>query len=295
MDFSQKNFIFCVLGLIVFLVFINFLFFNVPKNFPVGTIINIKEGISLRSVSKDLSVNNIISSRVLFETFVILFEGEKVVSGDYLFDKKISVFEVARRVSKGEKHLAPLKVTIPEGFSVFDISKVFALELSNFNADKFLLEATKKEGYLFPDTYFFLTTDNEQDVLFSMNNNFEKKILPIRPEIISSGKTEKDIIVMASLIEKESKGDVDRGFISGILWKRLKINMALQVDAEPNTYKVKGLPKNPIANPGLKAIKAAIYPQNSPYLYYLHDKNGNIYYAKTFAEHKINKKKYLKN
>ncbi len=293
MDFSQKNFIFCVLVLIVFLVFVNFLFFNVPKNFPTGAILNIKEGSSLRSVSKYLEENNVIDSRVFFETLVIIFEGEKVVSGDYLFESKISVFEVARRVSSGERHLAPVKVTIPEGFNVVDIAKAFVLKLPKFNQDNFYREA--KEGYLFPDTYFFLTTDNEEDVLQSMFDNFEKKIKPIRLEIISSGKSEKDIIIMASIIEKESKGDADREFISGILWKRLKIGMPLQVDADPNTYKTKGLPKNPTANPGLKAIKAAIYPKASSYLYYLHDKDGNIHYATTFAEHVSNKLKYLKN
>lgn len=70
--------------------------------------------------------------------------------------------------------------------------------------------------------------------------------------------------------------------------------MALQVDAAPVTYKVKELPKSPIGNPGLLSIKAAIFPKPSPYLYYLHDKNGDIHYAKNFSEHQINIKKYLK-
>ena len=294
MDFSQKNFIFYVFILIVFLVFINLLFFNTPKNFPVGVILNIKEGSSLRSVSKYLKENHIINSRVFFETFVIIFEGEKVVSGDYLFDNEISVFEVARRISRGEQHLAPVKVTIPEGFNNLEISKVFREKLANFDESKFLVDAKNKEGYLFPDTYFFLTTDTEIGVIKSMSDNFEKKILPIRPEIISFGKSEKDIIIMASIIEKESKGDIDRGFISGILWRRLSMDMPLQVDADMSTYKTKGLPQNPISNPGLKAIEAAIHPKSSNYLYYLHDKDGNIHYAKTFAEHLLNKKMYLK-
>ncbi|MEK7060051.1 MAG: endolytic transglycosylase MltG [Patescibacteria group bacterium] len=294
MDFSQKNFIFYVFILIVFLVFINLLFFNTPKNFPVGVILNIKEGSSLRSVSKYLEENHIINSRVFFETFVIIFEGEKVVSGDYLFDNEISVFEVARRISRGEQHLAPVKVTIPEGFNNLEISKVFREKLANFDESKFLVDAKNKEGYLFPDTYFFLTTDTEIGVIKSMSDNFEKKILPIRPEIISFGKSEKDIIIMASIIEKESKGDIDRGFISGILWRRLSMDMPLQVDADMSTYKTKGLPQNPISNPGLKAIEAAIHPKSSNYLYYLHDKDGNIHYAKTFAEHLLNKKMYLK-
>jgi len=287
--------LFYIFGAITFLILAYFLFFSAPNNFPAGTIINIKEGSSLRYISKYLEENHLIRSRVAFETFAIIFGGEKhIVSGDYLFESKLPVFEVARRVSRGEQDLAPIKVTIPEGFSVSDISKVFASKLTNFNEDKFLSEATKKEGYLFPDTYFFLTTDNEENVLQSMGDNFDKKIAPILPQIISSGKTEKDIIIMASIIEKESKGDVDRAFISGILWKRINLGMPLQVDSDPDTYKTKGLPKDPICNPGMKAIEAAIYPKVSNYLYYLHDKDGNIHYASSFAEHILNEQKYLK-
>ncbi len=131
-----------------------------------------------------------------------------------------------------------------------------------------------------------------------MSENFNKKISSILPEISkmekSTGRTEQDILIMASLVERESKGDIDRAVISGILWKRIKLGMPLQVDAALETYKIKGLPKKPIANPGLEAIRAALYPKNSPYLYYLHDKNSVIHYARTFTEHRQNILKYLK-
>lgn len=294
MNFSSPKTLYIV-GLVVFFLLVFSLFFSAPDDFSSAAIVNIKENSSLRSVSRYLKDRKIIRSRAVFETFVIILGGEKyLASGDYFFENKLPVFEVARRISKGERHLAPIRITIPEGFNVKEISETFSLKLANFDENKFLLEAIKKEGYLFPDTYFFLTTDNEEDVLNSISNNFEKKISPLRFEIISSRKTEKEIIIMASLIEEESKGDVDREIISGILWKRLSMGMALQVDAEPNTYKERGLPRNPISNPGLKAIEAAIHPQNSPYIYYLHDKEGNIHYAKTFAEHVLNKNKYLK-
>jgi UPF0755 protein len=187
----------------------------------------------------------------------------------------------------------PIKVTIPEGFDISDISKTFSLKLPKFNEMRFLLEASPKEGYLFPDTYFFSATDNEQNVIQSMSADFTKKIAPILPSIISSGKTEKEIMIMASIIEKESKGDNDRALISGILWKRLAMDIPLEVDSDPSTYKIRGLPLSPICNPGLKSIEAAINPQASDYLYYLHDKEGNIHFASTFEEHKLNKIKYL--
>jgi len=177
LKFFNKKKVFYVSGIVLLLVLVYFLFFSAPRNFPVGEIINIKENSSLRSVSKYLAENHIIRSRVIFETFVTFFGGEKSIApGDYLFEKKLTVFVVAKRISKGERNLAPIKVTIPEGFSVSDISKTFSLKLSNFNANKFLTEATKKEGYLFPDTYFFVAKASEDDVIKSMNDNFKKKI-----------------------------------------------------------------------------------------------------------------------
>ncbi len=293
--YLPKKVIFYVAGAIIFLVFFYFLFLSAPNNFPVGTVINIKDGSSLKYVAKYFEESHIIRSKIVFETFAVILGGERnIISGDYLFEKKLPIFEIAWRVARGERHLAPVKVTIPEGFNVSDIAKAFALKLTNFKEAKFLSEATVQEGCLFPDTYFFLTTDNEENVLQAMSDNFQKKIFSLLPQITSSGRTEKEIIIMASLIEKEAEGDADREFISGILWKRIALNMPLQVNADLATYKTKGLPESPICNPGLKAIEAAIHPKTSSYLYYLHDKNGNIHYASTFAGHILNEQKYLK-
>lgn len=283
------------ISIVVFFLLVYFFFLSAPSDFQNGTIVDIEQGASLRNVSRELKKQRIIRSQTAFEAFVIIFGGEKRINySDYLFENKLPVWQVARRIAKGERHLASIKVTIPEGFNVSDMSKIFALKLPSFNEDKFKSIAKDWEGYLFPDTYFFFITDNEKDVLKIMRENFEKKISSVRSEITLSGKSEKDIIKMASLIEGEAEGNADREFISGILWKRLALGMPLQVDSAPDTYKTKELPKNPISNPGLQAIKAAIFPQNSPYLFYLHDKNGGIHYAKNFEEHKKNKLKYLR-
>ncbi len=276
---------------------------NSPTDFPVGSIVKIEQGKSLRAVSLQLSKEHVIRSRFLFEAFMILFNREKrVVSTDYYFDSKLPVYEIARRIAHGENHIAPIVVTIPEGFSNAQIADTVSLKLPNFNKVNFLVADLSKQGYLFPDTYYFLIDDTESDVINVMSQNYEKKLIPIRPKIVTSGKTENQIISMASIIEKEAKGSkgnvggqTDREVISGILWKRISLGIALQVDAAPDTYKNKGLPKNPISNPGVAAILAATLPQSSPYLYYLHDKNGNIHYAKTFAEHEKNIKLYLNN
>ena len=125
-----------------------------------------------------------------------------------------------------------------------------------------------------------------------------------------------DIVIVASILEKEVKTSESRAIVSGILWKRLALGMPLQVDAtlgyitgktsaeltidnlnadSPyNTYRNKGLPPTPISNPGLLALDAALHPKSSPYLYYLSDNNGVIHYAVTFEEHKANKARYLR-
>jgi len=296
-DFPEKSFlpkkIFSYLIVpILFIILVYYFFFSAPYNFPKGTVISIEKGESLRALSLDLKEKKIIRSRVAFESFVIMDGGEKHIAlGDYLFENKLPVFEVARRIAEKDRRLASAKITIPEGFDKSQIAEVASLKLKNFSKEKFLLKA--KEGYLFPDTYFFFSSDNEEDVLQYMSQNFERKIKTVEAQIISSGKGENNIIVMASLIEREAKGDADRGYISGILWNRLAKGMPLQVDSAMETYKKKGLPIEPICNPGLEAIKAAIHPVVSNYLYYLHDKNGLIHYARTFEEHKKNKLKYL--
>jgi len=292
---KKKKVVFRIASIVVFFLLVHLLFLAAPKTFPLNKIISIDQGAGLRSVSLKLKSERVIRSRIAFETFVMFYGGEgHIIATDYLFENREPVYIVARRIARGESNLAPMKITIPEGFNTEDIANIFASRLMNFNKEEFLFEARSKEGYLFPDTYFFLTTATEGDVIKALGENFEKKFAPLRPKIASLKKTEKDIIIMASLLEREAEGDTDREFISGILWKRVMLGMPLQVDAALETYKTKGLPKNPISNPGLKAINAAIYPKSSNYLYYLHDKDGVVHYAKNFAEHRANVEKYLK-
>jgi UPF0755 protein len=281
----------------IFLIFcvFAFLFFTPPSDFSVGKIFKIEDGNSLHSVSLKLKEEGFIRSRVVFEALVILLGREKgVVAGNYYFENKISVYEVAKRIARGEYHLAPISVTIPEGFNNQQIADTFTGKLSNFDKNKFLLQAKELQGSLFPDTYFFLTTDDEDDVIKLMVDNFNKKFNPLISSKVVKDSQIDAYIVMASILEEEAKNSSDAPIISGILWKRISIHMPLQVDAAPDTYKKQGLPLEPISNPGLVTLNAAINPEKSPYLYYLHDKNGNVHYAKTFTEHNTNIRKYLR-
>ena len=172
------------------------------------------------------------------------------------------------------------------------------------------------DGYLFPDTYRIYRDSDPDEIIGKMLENFSQKLTQeLREEIKKQKKSVFDVITMASLIEKEVRSDEDRALVSGILWKRINLGMPLQVDAsinyitggnDPtvsqealerespyNTYKNKGLPFGPIANPGISAIKAAVYPKKSPYLYYLSTPDGKTIFSKTFEEHTAAKRKYL--
>ncbi len=236
-------------------------------------------------------------------------------AGDYFFTEPLSSETIASRFTHGEFGLTPIRVTIPEGSAVVDIATLFKKNLWDFNDTVFITHARGKEGYLFPDTYFFPPNISSDDVIKILNENFNKKIEGIKEEIKNFGKPVREIIIMASILEREAMTPEDRRIVSGILWKRIRIGMPLQVDSaflyvngettkglstddlkidSPyNTYRYKGLPKGPIGNPGLDAIMAAIEPQSSPYLYYLSDNKGVMHYSKTFEEHKKNKMKYL--
>lgn len=292
---AKKKYFIYALGAVLLLTAFYYLAVSAPRGFPVGTTIEIEKGMSLGSVSRTLKENNLIRSRAAFEFFIIILGAERHIKpAFYFFEDKLPVYSVAWRMGGGRFYMAPTVVTIPEGFTREEIAESFSEKLPNFNKEQFLILSEGKEGFLFPDTYFFLNTDGEKEALEALAENFEKKIESLREEIKKSGHSEQEIITMASIIEGEAKGDLDRNLISGILWKRIKIGMPLQADAAPITYKEKGLPKEPIGNPGLKAIEAALRPETSPYLYYLHDKDGNTYYAKNFAEHRANIQKYLK-
>ena len=216
-----------------------------------------------------------------------------------------------------------VKITIPEGYTVKDISEKFD-SFENFDKENFLEIAGAKEGYLFPDTYFFTGSENETQVVVRLENNFRKKVFPIftqsdknRESPISQSEIgTTSTIIMASILEREARTTQDWKIISGILWKRVGIGMPLQVDATLNylngktsseltlddlqtdslynTYTRRGLPPTPICNPGLGAIEAAGNPVESPYFYYLSDKEGTTHFAKTFDEHKLNKARYLR-
>lgn len=287
-----------------------------PANFPQGRKVEVPHGAALRTISDEFKDDGLIRSSLFFEGVVRAFGNDtSVQAGTYFFEEALPLFDLVKRLTQGIFGLTPTRVTIPEGATVKEVSYLLKRRFPDFDVDQFLELASDKEGYLFPDTYFFLEGTPPEQVVAEMTSNFEKRIAPYATQIASSTLTLDQIITFASLLEKEAKKPEERRMIAGILNNRLAINMPLQVDAtfrytlgkgsfqltkkdlrndSPyNTYVNKGLPPGPIANPGLDAIAAVLEPTPSKYMYYLHDMNGKARYAVTFAQHKKNKYTYL--
>ncbi|MDD5152471.1 MAG: endolytic transglycosylase MltG [Candidatus Pacebacteria bacterium] len=313
----SKTVLIVVIGVVVFLWLLSLIFFAPPSDFPKEKLITIPKGESLKEISTLLQNEHIIKSEIAFDfCMVSLGVGKGVMAGEYLFQKPASVCTIAWRTIHGISGIPSAKVTIPEGTSNKGISVILAESLPGFDASLFLKDLAPHEGYLFPDTYLFSSRASVQDVEKIFTDNFQTKIEPLLGEIKESGHSLRDIIIMASILEKEAKTPEDQAIVSGILWKRIDNLMPLQVDAPfyyllgkesneltladlkiksaYNTYINRGLPEGPIGNPGLGAIRSAIFPQKTAFLYYLSDKNGVMHYAKTFEEHKENKAKYLR-
>ena len=295
-------------------------FLSAPKDFPVGSIYDLKSGQTLSLVSNNFVQLKIIRSDFWFKSFVYLFSFgcSTVIEGDYALYKKQNVLTLAWRASHGLLDIVPVKITVPEGLSSFEIANILSNNFPSFDKKIFLnlVEKGKFEGYLFPDTYFIMPNMTEVEIIKLMNANFNEKIKEVNEDLKKFSKPESDVIKMASIIEEEARTLESREIIAGILWKRIAIKMALQVDSSfkyingktsatlttddlnidspYNSYTIRGLPPTPISNPGLEAIKATINPQKTPYFYFLTDKDGNMHYAVTFEEHVANKQKYLK-
>jgi len=263
-----------------------------PFSFPSGSVVTVPEGVGLYTLAENLKQDKVIRSPFWFRIAAITLGGERLMrAGQYFMSQPQNTFVIAWRVLHGNYNVETIKLTIPEGFTVADIAKLFDERFDFFDHQNFIANAP--EGYLFPDTYFMPVTATASSTIKLLRDNFDRKTSALLPEIERSGKTLKEIIIMASLLEAEAKTKGDREMASDILWKRLKIGMPLQVDSEMGTYKFTGLPAEPINNPGLVSIGAAIHPTSTPYLYFLTGKDGNMHYAKTFDEHKRNIAKYL--
>lgn len=269
----------------------------------------IEKGSGLKEIANKLETAGLIKNRIVFFLYARLgkFE-EKIQAGDFRLSPSMNIEEIAQNLTHGT---LDVWITVPEGKRALEIEETLKKEIPAYNSSWTEILALN-EGYLFPDTYLIPKDADIQMIVSQMRDNFDRKYSEINAS--NSKLTKPQIVILASLIEREAITNAEKPIIAGILINRLNAGMALQVDAtiqyakgrwEPvtleeyksvksdyNTYLFTGLPPGPISNPGLEALRGAANPADTNFLYYLHDKNRQIRYAKTLSEHNANIENY---
>lgn len=295
---------------------------------------NITKGEGNGVIAADLQTEGLISQKIYFWIYLKSHNLlNKIYPGTYLLNGNLTIPEIAAIITNPQKVF--VSITFPEGWSASQMAD--RLSANGFDGKSFLdmvnnpskdilsqfsvfsdkPAAANLEGYLFPDTYSFSKDATPEGILKKILNNTDSKITAdMKTEAANQKKTIFQILIMASILEKEVKTPEDFKIVSGIFWRRMAIGMPLQSDAtleyvlktndfqhsvaqtktdSPyNTYMYKGLPPGPISNPGIDTIFAALNPEKTAYNYFLTDpKNpSNTVYSVTFEQHVANKLKF---
>ena len=288
--------------------------------------VTVPPGQGLKATADDLFERGIIRNAFKFNLYARIKGYDKnIKAGEYRLSPSYSPREILEIMVSGKVRL--YKITIPEGFNLVQIAEMMpAAGLGT--AKDFLAAANDKaltralnipgesfEGYLFPDTYHFPKGVSPDKIIQTMVRRFQ--------EVFTSewkGRTREmkmtvhEVVTLASIIEKETGAPSERPIISSVFHNRLKKNMRLASDPTViygikdfdgnltrkdlttktpyNTYKIKGLPPGPIANPGARSIEAALYPVETEYLFFVSKRDGTHHFSKTYQEHEKAVRKY---
>ncbi len=291
----------------------------------------IQKGEGNAQIASKLKNESLISGKLYFYYYLRSHGiADKILPGEYELSGNLTIPEISVLLTEEQKKF--IKITFPEGWSAKQMAERLKvnglpddefLKIANSPGELksqygFLEDSKVKilEGYLFPDTYFFAKDAEAEGIIKKMLGIFNTKItVQMLADIAKKGKNLNEVIIMASIIEGEVQTDEDRKIVSGIFWKRANEGGRLQscatlayilgenkkqysildtqIESPFNTYIVKGLPPAPISNPGLSAINAAIYPNDTQYNYFLSDpETGKTVFSKTYEEHVASKAKY---
>lgn len=277
-------------------------------------------GSSLRQISQTLAKNHLIRSQFVFELYVRLNPHQRMAkAGYYRISPGMSVPDIVSELRRGIAQ--SVRITIPEGLDNQEIAALLA-QKGLVNPQSFLNAARDSalvnqlagneqtlsgtEGYLFPDTYNFeLNATVEKQIIQKMFLRFQEVFQKNFQQI--SADRRKEIVIIASLVEKEARKPEERPIIAGIFYNRLRLGYPLQscatvqyslgkrkerlyykdlqVNSPYNTYLHQGLPPGPISNPGLASLKAAAYPAQVQYLYFVAKPDGTHIFSTTYQQH----------
>ena len=306
------------------------------SNDPSPVVFEVPTGSTVRQVSEALVEANLITNDWAFRTYIRLNNyDQSIQAGTFSIPGNLNAREVAQLLVGGSDGQPERTITLIEGWAAADYATYLAqqgvLSEEDFmntmsrlqdQLDSPVLEdkpgGVSLEGYLFPDSYRIFEGASAEEIILKLLHNFEQKLNDeLRAEIARTNRSVFDVVIMASIVEREAGTTGDKQVIAGVFYNRLREGIALQSDAtlnyvlpadertprlslaqtqDPspyNTYQHRGLPPGPIGNPGLEAIEAAVYPASHDYFYFLTDSAGNAHYARTLSEHIENRQLYL--
>ena len=277
----------------------------------------VNKGDTLREISSKMVEEGIIKNREIFEFFAKISSYEKSIkTGHYNIPSILSIKELLDHLNLGK--VVQNRITITEGMNNATFYEI--LKDSTLLSGKLDFTDFPTEGYLAPDTYFYEKGEKRKNLLNRIIKAQSKKINEIwvkRPKNIQLNNSH-ELVILASIIEKETGDYNELDLVSSVLHNRLRKKMRLQADptviygitngkkslgrpltksdlrkySEFNTYMIKGLPPNPICNPGEDALKAAANPANSKFYYYVSNGKGGHFFSKNLEEHNKNVKLY---
>lgn len=281
----------------------------------------IKKGDTLLKVATQLETSGIVRTAWSLRLAAKIGSPTTIHPGTYELSPSMNPRQILEALSTEPEEAW---VTFLEGWRVEEYAQELEKNFpETFNSAEFLALAKEKEGRLFPDTYLLERNVSAPMLISLLSNTFEKRYAQaVEGGVNDTVLSQQQLIILASLLEREARGEEAMKMVAGILLNRLRIGMPLQVDAtlqyakgydkkaqtwwptprsedksidSPfNTYKNIGLPPSPICNPGLEALKAVLSPTKSNYLYYISEPNGTMHYAATYPEHQKNIEVYLK-
>ncbi|MCX5820964.1 MAG: endolytic transglycosylase MltG [Deltaproteobacteria bacterium] len=284
--------------------------------------VDIPKGAGFLGITEILNNGGLVQNRPFFWALALVKKANRHIrAGEYELAGAMSPTEILDKLVRGQ--IKDYPVTLPEDITVSDVAKrlsAFKLinekEFATLATDRSFLasldiEADSIEGYLYPNTYRFDRTMTTREIIRILVGQFWKEITPeMRKRAEEIGLTLPQWVTLASIIGKESGNNAEKPLISAVFHNRLEMGMKLQsdptaiyhleqignpiktvrkehlqADTPHNTYKIKGLPPGPIANPGIDSLRAALYPVNADYLYFVAKNDGTHHFSTNLAAH----------
>lgn len=293
------------------------------RGFPSeGIFVEVPRGASRRAIARLLEENGVVRSRFAFEALCRWRSRRTLQAGEYFFDRRANALEVFRKLAEGRIYVKT--IAVPEGLAMFEIAEL--VEREGLASREAFLEAARDpalirdlapgarslEGFLFPATYQFPRRPPEQEIVGAMVRRFREAWQSL-PEETRHARSIEEVVTLASLVERETLLPDERPLVAGVFANRLRRGIALQCDptviyalqladhydgaldardlrfrSPYNTYRRRGLPPGPIANPGIASLRAALSPPAVDYLYFVANTEGGHFFSRTLREHNRN-------